>query len=175
MDPADLAARLDQLFDCELVHHGFTSYMRDYELVVFQSTDPRSGIAPRHLRFLFRCCPEASVRSELAPDVWSTSMDDRLLDQHHVTLQSSGYAWGVQAQELYPGAVVVADSDRARWWSEQVGVPFHEIEVSANAHHLRLVFAGLEVTEIADGWTPFTVGRPGIAEEYAAGSKIPEA
>jgi hypothetical protein len=175
MDSAELAAQLDELFDCELVHHGFTSYMRDYELIVYQSADPRSGVAPRHLRFLFRCCPEASVTSMLTPETWACSLDDRLLDQHHVTMQSSGYVWGVHAQALYPAAAVVDHSDRARWWTEQVGVPFHEVEVPANAHHIRIVFTKLEVSEVAVGWTPFTVGQPGIAEDYAAGSKIAEA
>src|SRR6202012_619163 len=151
MDPADLAGQLDQLYDSELVHHGFTEYMRDYELIVFQSTDPLSGIAPRHLRFLFRCCPEASVRSALAPAVWSRSMDDQLLDQHHVTMQSSGYVWGVQGQELYPGAAVAENSERAQWWSEQVGVPFHEVEILANAHQIRLIFTELQVEEVAAG------------------------
>jgi hypothetical protein len=172
---ADLVAQLDELSDSELVHHGFTTYMRDYELVVFRSTDPRSGIAPRHLRFLFRCCPEASVRSGLAPALWSRSMDDQLLEQHHVTVQSSGYVWGVQCQELYPGAAIAENSERARWWSEQVGVPFHEVEVLANAHQIRIIFTGLQVEEVSAGWTPFEIGKTGIAEEYAAASKIPPA
>jgi hypothetical protein len=170
---AGLAARLDELFDNDLVYHGFTCYMRDYELIVFQSADPRSGIAPRHLRFLFRICPEVSVRSVVRPEVWSRSMDDALLSQRHVTRQSEGYIWGVQCQELYPGATVMGDSERARSWAGQVGVEFHEVEISANAHQISLVFADLQVEEVAVGYTPFAVGKTGIPEAYAADSKIP--
>lgn len=172
MTPADLAT-LDELFDSDLVYHGFTRYMRDYELIVFQSTDPRSGIAPRHLRFLFRICPEASVRSHLGPDVWARSMEDGLLSQHQVTMESEGYIWGVQCQVLYPGASIVDDSERARWWAGQVGVEFHEIQISANAHQISLVFADLQVEEVAIGYTPFAVGETGIPEAYAARSKMP--
>lgn len=174
MTPADLADRLDELFDNELVYHGFTCYMRDYELIVYRSTDPRSGIAPRHLRFLFRICPEVSVRSEVQPEVWSQSIDDALLSQHHVTMQSEGYIWGVQCQELYPGATVLGDSERAHWWAGQVGVEFYEVEISANAHRISIVFADLQVEELAVGYTPFAVGKTGIPEAYAGGSKVPE-
>lgn len=172
MNYADLAAQLDELFDSWLVHHGFTSYMRDYELIVFQSPDPRSGSTPRYLRFLFRHCPEASTRSAVPPAVWSGSMDDGLLQQQHVTMQSAGYVWGVRCQELYPGATIAENSERARWWSKQVGVTFHEVEVSANAHQIRLIFADLQVEEVTAGYTPFTVGESGIEEYATAASDI---
>lgn len=40
---------LDDVFDQALVYHGFTDYMRDYELVVYCTADPRTGIRPRAL------------------------------------------------------------------------------------------------------------------------------
>ena len=46
------------LNDKELLFHGFTPYMRDYEMVVYEPVDPgpKYGLVPRHLRFLFRYC-----------------------------------------------------------------------------------------------------------------------
>jgi hypothetical protein len=44
VDGADLADQLEKLLDQGLVYHGFTAYMRDYELVASQSPDPRAVI-----------------------------------------------------------------------------------------------------------------------------------
>jgi hypothetical protein len=54
MDLSALRVHLDEVFDNELLFHGFTNYMRDYELITYQSVDPHSGLSPRHLRLLFR-------------------------------------------------------------------------------------------------------------------------
>lgn len=109
---SNLQGLLDEFFDCQLVYHGYTSYMRDYERVVYQSVDPnpKYGLVPRHLRFLFRICPEVAIRSRLKPDIWATSLSDDLLNTHSVTRESVGYVWGVAGQILYPGASIVEPS-----------------------------------------------------------------
>jgi hypothetical protein len=155
MTPADLAARLAELPGNELAYHGFTRYMRDYELIVLPPADPYSGRHDAYIRFIFRICPEVSVRSRVGPEVWSRSIDDALVSQQHVTGQPEGYIWGGRCQVPYPGATVVGDSERARWWAGQVGVEFHEVEISASAHQISLVFADLQVEAAADGYTPF--------------------
>ncbi len=173
MDAADLRSRLDLMFDNELMHHGFTSYMRDYELVVYQSVDPRSGLEPRHLRFLFRLCTEAAVRSAVPPHVWARSLDDHLLRTHTVTMETQGYVWGVRCQILYPGATVVEKSDIARAWEGDLGVPMHEVRIEGNSHTIHLVFSDLSVEALPPGWSPYQVEDDGVAERYARGSKIP--
>jgi len=155
MTPAELAARLAELPGNELAYHGFTGDMRDYELIVMPPADPNSGRRDAYVRFIFRICPEVSIRSRVAPEVWSRSIDDALVSQHHVTRQSEGHDWGVRCQVPYPGAAVVGDSERARWWAGQVGVEFHEVEISAKAHQIILVFANLQVEAAPDGYTPF--------------------
>ena len=170
MDSADLKSVLGELFDNELMFHGFTPYMRDYEMVVYQSVDPnpKYGLVPRHLRFLFRYCTEATARSRVRPDVWSRSLDDELLRVRHVTCESSGYTWGVEAQEIYPGATVVEASERAAYWSDELGIDFHEVVIEANAQVITLVFAEVTFTEVGAGYTPYTVETAGHA-----GSKVP--
>jgi hypothetical protein len=169
----DLEALLGEMFDCELMFHGFTNYMRDYELVVYQSVDPRSGKTPRHFRFVFRLCTEIDVRSSVAPNVWARSTDDLLLDTNAVTMESTGYVWGVRCQNLYPGAAIVEVSDRARMWEKHLAVPFHEVQIQGNAHLISLVFADLSVEEVSTGYAPYIVDRQGIAEGYADRSKFP--
>ena len=168
-----LKERLDQLFDNELVFHGCTNYMRDYELVVYQSVDPRSGLHPQHLRFLFRFCTEVAIRSSLTPDAWAESTDDALLVTHQVTRESRGFVWGVQCQVLYPGAKIIPISQRAQAWEEAVGIPFHEVRIEGNAHIIEIVFSELSVEEVHAGYSPYRVEEDGVAEAYARGSKKP--
>ncbi|MFE9559895.1 hypothetical protein ACFYM0_02120 [Streptomyces sp. NPDC006487] len=52
MDTAVLEQMLDETFDQAVVHHGYTDYMRDYEVIVHMTAAPRTGIAPSHLRYL---------------------------------------------------------------------------------------------------------------------------
>jgi hypothetical protein len=170
---AALQAALDELFDRQLLFHGFTPFMRDYELVIYESVDPRSGLSPRHRRFRFQFCTEATVRSRIHPGVWSDSLSNDLVQQEHVTRDLAGYAWGVRGQELYPGATIVAESERAMYWCEQVGIPFSEVLIEANAHEIRLVFSTLSVDDVEPGYAPFAVASDGVAERYAAGSKQP--
>lgn len=175
VNDAELVDGLKEMFDNELVHHGFTNYLRDYEMVVFQSVDPnpRYGLVPRHVRLLFRYCTEADVRSSVPPGLWSQSLDDSLLDAHTVTRDSDGYVWGVQCQVLYPGARVIEKSKRARNWERRVGIPFHEVLIEGNAQTISLVFSDLTIEEVGDGYTPYKVGGTGIPERYASDTKIP--
>jgi hypothetical protein len=175
VENADLDTVLAQLFDRELIFHGFTPYMRDYEMVVYESVDPnpKYGLVPRHLRFLYRNCTEAVVRSRVRPDVWSRSLSDDLLITRHVSAESTGYVWGVEAQEIYPGATVVQQSERAAYWTDRVGIVFHEARIEANAQTIALVFAEVSVEEVAENYTPFSITAAGHADAYASDSRRP--
>ncbi|MEU9031836.1 hypothetical protein AB0D46_30780 [Streptomyces sp. NPDC048383] len=63
MDTVVLEQMLDQTFDHAVVHHGYTNYMRDYEVIIYATAAPRTGITPSHLRYLFRYCVEARCES----------------------------------------------------------------------------------------------------------------
>jgi hypothetical protein len=54
MDAAVLEQMLYENFDHAVVHHGYTSYMRDYEVIVYVTADPRTDVEPACLRYLFR-------------------------------------------------------------------------------------------------------------------------
>jgi arginase len=156
MNATEIQQALDDIFDQALLFHGYRDYMRDYELIVYGVADPRTRIRPNHLRYLFKYCVEADVRSTVRADVWRRSLDDRLT--HMSGRKFPGYVWGVKWQGLYPGGRVIEKSDRARVWSESIGIPFHEIVIKSNAHVITLVASDLEVTEVDPGHTPFVVG-----------------
>ncbi|WP_406364663.1 hypothetical protein [Streptomyces sp. NBC_00645] len=42
MATAVLEQMLDETFDHAVVHHGYTNYMRDYEVIVYATADPRT-------------------------------------------------------------------------------------------------------------------------------------
>ncbi|MGC4879214.1 HalD/BesD family halogenase [Micromonospora sp. DT43] len=156
MEIAQLSQALDDIFDGAVVHHGYTDYIRDYEVIVYVTADPRSGIPPVHLRYLFKYCVSAEVRTVVGPDIWRRSLDDRLTDRE-VGPDLDGFVWAVRWQSLYPGAEVVADSERGRSWADRIGIPFHEVRFEMNAHVLTLIFSDLQVTEVGEGYTPFIV------------------
>ncbi|MFJ2632192.1 hypothetical protein ACIO6U_09585 [Streptomyces sp. NPDC087422] len=155
MDPVLLEQLLDDAFDTAVVHHGYTSYMRDYEVIVYATAAPSSGIEPTHLRYLFRYCVEARCETTVRPDIWRISLDERLID-HEKGVDLDGYVWGVKWHALYPGATVLSESETARRWKQSIGIDFHEVRIETNAHRLTLVFSDLQVSELPVGYAPFT-------------------
>lgn len=160
VDEAELERLLGDTFDQAVVYHGFTDYMRDYEVVFYCTADPVTGIAPAHLRYLFKYCVSAQVETAISSSVWRQSLDERLID-YEAGVDLPGYVWGVKRQDMYPGATVVDDSQQARRWGSEVGIPFHEVLIEANGHKVRLVFSDLSVTEVEDGYTPHRLGPGG--------------
>ncbi|NBE56070.1 YxiG-like protein [Streptomyces boluensis] len=154
MDTAALRQLLDDSFDHAVVHHGYTAYMRDYEIVVHATADPRTGIEPAYLRYLFRHCVEARCVSTVAPRTWAVSLDDRLTD-HESAADLDGYVWGVKCHVLYPGAKLLPGSEATRRWSRDLGIDFHEVCVETNAHRITLIFSELRVSEVPVGYVPF--------------------
>jgi hypothetical protein len=159
MDRNAIQAALDDVFDQALVFHGFTDYMRDYELITYSVADPKTGIAPSFDRYLFKHCVEATITSTLTPQTWAVSLDERLVDRE--TGDLDGYVWGVKWQALYPGGSVLAESEKADQWERAVGIPFHEAVIEGNGHKIVLIFSDLVVSRgLQAGYSPFTVQVP---------------
>jgi hypothetical protein len=163
MDRSEIQTAFDEIFDQALVFHGFADYLRDYELYVHVTADPRTGIHPKHLRYRFKHCVRASATTALSPQIWRDSLDERLIDYDH-GVGLDGYVWGVKFQVLYPGLSLVEDSADARQWSADLGLPFHEATIETNGHNVTLVFADLAVDVVEPGHVPFAVpdGGPGF-------------
>ncbi|WP_055480811.1 hypothetical protein [Sphaerimonospora mesophila] len=147
MDPAKLQQALDEVFDQALLHHGFVDYMRDYQLVIHAASDPRTGIAPATLRYLFRYCVRADCTTIMPAGIWRESLDDRLIT-YETGIDLAGFVWGVKWQLLYPGATLIADSPTARDWAAAIGIDFHEVRIQTNVHDLTLVFSDLQIEEL---------------------------
>ncbi|GAA3551094.1 hypothetical protein [Kribbella ginsengisoli] len=156
MDAHQITAAFDDIYDHALVFHGYTDYMRDYDVLIYTTADPQSGIAPEYLRYRFKHCVRASVTTSVSPDVWTRSLDDRLLDFDQ-GCELDGLVWGVRWHPLYPGAKLLPTTPETATWSAQLGQPVHEATIETNIHAITLVFADLSVDRVDPGYAPFTV------------------
>jgi hypothetical protein len=159
VDIIGIEAAFKDAFDQALVFHGFTDYMRDYEMVLQLSADPSTGIPTEYFRYVFVNCVLANVSTALNPQIWARSMDERLID-YETGVDLEGYVWGVKWQMLYPGFELIADSELARAWSRDLGIPFFEARIETNGHNLSLVFSDLRIEPAPAGYRPFVVGNP---------------
>jgi hypothetical protein len=159
MDAPEIQAAFDDVFDQAVLFHGFADYMRDYDVFILATADPRTGVAPRQLRYRFVHCVRAVVTSALSPQTWKRSLDERLAD-YEQGRDLDGYVWGVRWQGLYPGIRLVADSAEAQRWSRELGLPFREAAIETNGHNISLVFSDLIVQTVDPGYAPFVVPDP---------------
>ncbi len=102
MNRREIQATFDEVFDQAVLYHGFTDYMRDYEMAVYATADPRTGVQPQHLRLLFKHCVRATAATALTPEIWSSSLDEQLVEYPDAVVRV-GHVWGVRWQLLYPG------------------------------------------------------------------------
>ena len=148
--------------------------MRDYEIITYSVAAPSTGIPPTYDRYLFRYAVEVTTTTTVTGVAWRQSLDDRLID-YEQGKNLNGYVWGVKWHLLYPGGKVVADSNRARVWTEALGIEFHEVRVETNAHRIDIVFSDLEVTKVDLGYAPFTAGDQPGGERVLAATQRDEA
>lgn len=160
MDSAAITALLDEVFDQGIVYHGFTDYMRDYEVVYYCTADPRTGVRPEHRRYRFKYCVSAEITTALSPETWQASLDDRLTS-YAEGVDLPGYVWGVKWQVNYPGAALVEKSKTAARWSKDLGIPFHEVMIETNGHNIRLVFSEIVADTVGEVYTPVVLGPGG--------------
>jgi hypothetical protein len=160
VNTSEIQAAFDDVFDQAIVFHGFADYLRDYDVFVCATADPRIGRAAQHLRYRFKYCVRAVATSALSPEIWKRSLDSRLVD-YDQGRDLDGYVWGVRWQALYPGMKLVRDSADAQQWSHDLGLAFHEASIETNGHNLSLVFADLIVDTVSTGHAPFVVSDTG--------------
>jgi hypothetical protein len=153
---SEIPAAFDDVLDQAIIFHGFADYMRDYEVFIYATADPRTGMRPEHLRYRFKHCVRVTVKSALSPGIWKRSLDERLVDFEQGR-DLDGYVWGVKWQALYPGMKLVLDSADAQRWSNELGLPFYEAAIETNGHNISLVFSDLTVQTVDLGYAPFVV------------------
>ena len=149
---ADELLREYDLYDAEIIRHGFRPTMRDYVLGVWRA----DGLAhPGMFEYVFRGCMEARYTVTLPPG--AISLDDRLLSREASAVPDApdGFMWCVRsACSAEEGVTLTANSDRARSWTERLGLPMQEIVIGTNVYQLALVFHELQVQQVQAGSEP---------------------
>ena len=136
------------LFDVAVLHHGFVSHLRDYELLT--ETDWIGDAAGRY-RYLFTHCVVANSETRVRDEVWTKSWDD-VFTHYERWLQAEepdGFVWGTNWALAYPGWEYHADSEQARSWSERLGRKMHEVSIETNTYALRLIFHSVRIEKVS--------------------------
>jgi hypothetical protein len=152
----------DRFLDSAVVSHGFTDYLRDYDIVIDVPAalppdvpigDTTGSYIEGRYRYRFTHCPEAHVASAVEDGVWRRSWDEVFTD--YVAWEDAGhpdgFVWGVKYADAYPGLSYVADGPLAARWTERLARAMHEVAVETNTFTLRLVCHDLHVEQLAIG------------------------
>lgn len=127
------------LYDAEIVAHGFLLYLRDYQLLVERIDHPPIGL----FDYTFHGCMEVRYTVTLPPG--AVSMDPRLIEVG-ATDVPAGFAWSVGSVcSTEEGVAVSESSDRAMHWAKRLGRPMFEIDIGTNVFALALVFHDLTI------------------------------
>jgi hypothetical protein len=133
----------EDFFDAAVLRHGFTDYMRDYEIIVGARNGPPNTDVHK---YQFIGCVEAYYQTKISPEVFSQSLFDDFVysgPDYPDEEDPEGFIWGVRFSEAYPGLTYVENGERAAYWSSMLGRKMHEITLDTNVFHLRLVFADI--------------------------------
>jgi hypothetical protein len=125
------------LHECDfaVLNHGFADHGRDYHLVIQDCLGGRPGTH----RLTFRHVIIADYRTALNPKSWSESWDNIFLDWDKAK-DLSGYIWGTNWSNAYPGLTLLPDDSDAVHWSEQCGHFMHAVRLETDRFSLRLVY-----------------------------------
>jgi len=144
----------DRFFDSAIVHHGFSSYLRDYDFIVevpaLRPDGAGSWIEGRY-RYRFTHCVEASSHTALSAETWKASWTDEFTDYNEWERVGNpeGFVWGTEWANAYPGVKRIQPSEVSETWAQQLGQPMHEILIETNAYAVRLVCHAVRVDQLA--------------------------
>jgi hypothetical protein len=115
VDATQIQTAFDDVFDQAIVFHGFADYVRDYDVIVYATADPGTGIAPEHSRYRFKNCVRATATSAVTAQIWRKSLDERLVD----------YDQGVETGSREP-ATGGSERNHPGRWGGRITVPRQE-------------------------------------------------
>ena len=144
------------LFDNAVISHGFTPYLRDYDVVFNVASQVPGGTASYvsgQWRYRFTHCVAAEITTNVADKIWRDSWTDEFTDfeRWKQAGEPEGFLWGVCWSNAYPGLSYIENSQAAKRWAERLGRPMHEVTIETNSQILRLIFHDVEIREIARG------------------------
>jgi hypothetical protein len=133
----------EDFFDAAVLRHGFTDYMRDYEIIIgARNGPPNTDIH----KYQFVGCVEVEYHTKVVPHIFLQSLSDEFVyagPDYPDKKEPSGFIWGVRYSTAYPGLKYLDDGERAQYWSHLMDRKMHEVILETEAFYLRLVFADM--------------------------------
>lgn len=120
--------------DAAILRHGFTDYMRDYEIIV----DARNGLPNTDLhKYQFIGCVEVHYQTRVSPLIFTESLPDEFGDSgpdYPEKEDPDGFIWDVRY--LTAHWVYLEESDRSKYWSKVMKREMHQITIETEAFQL---------------------------------------
>lgn len=126
-----------------IIQHGFTDYMRDYEVIVVVRYGPPFDDVHR---YQFVGCVEANTRSAVAPAVFGQSIGDGFVyagPNYPDNRAPDGFVWGLRFSTSHWGMIPVEESALATSWSKSTMLRMNEVRIDTEAFHIQLVCSEL--------------------------------
>ncbi|MBF6612677.1 MAG: hypothetical protein IVW55_06060 [Chloroflexi bacterium] len=136
------------LFDVAILSHGFSPYMRDYDIVA-EVGGTGQGVGTYLYRFTH--CTEAHYATRVSDNAWRASWNDTYINYESWMQagQPEGFVWGTQWSMAYPGLAYIEDSELASHWSSRLQASMHEVSIETEAFSINLVFHDVFVTKLS--------------------------
>ncbi|MHB8627343.1 MAG: YxiG-like protein [Aggregatilineales bacterium] len=141
-------------FDCPIIAHNFTPYLRDYDIIINVPAAVLGIIEPYFAAsylYRFTHCVFAQVTMAASDSILRESWSDIYTD-YEAWKQSGmpkGFVWGVNYSDAYPGMKFKKDSPLAKEWTERLWHPMHELFIETNGHNITLIFHDVLIRQLA--------------------------
>jgi hypothetical protein len=136
-----------------IVRHGYTDYMRDYEII----SANYDGIYQRGYNLhQFVGCVSASVTTQVPADIYKRSLPDEFVragPRHPNEIEPEGFIWGVRFSTSLCGIEVMDDEEVGRW-RNLLKLPLHKALVRTEVFDLELIFSELRFAVLPKNYSP---------------------
>lgn len=133
-------------YDFAVLHHGFLSHGRDYELVVQTYGRGTDRIVLTHVVV-------ANYETAVRPEAWAQSWDDVFLDYERAK-DLGGYVWGTNWSLAYPGLSFPEDDPDVNKWSKVMGRQMHGASLKTDRLQLKFIFADVKTERLSGNTDP---------------------
>lgn len=141
--------KLEDIYDVAVLRHGFTNYVRDYEIEI--EANWIGELAGRYV-LTFKHCYDLTYETLVNDDLIRESWDDIFTNYElwKKCNEPSGFVWGTNWSLAYPGFSSIKDSARAKKWSNRLKKTMIEVLLETNSFRINLIFESSTLRKISD-------------------------
>ena len=134
--------------DFAVFAHGLAPHGRDYVLIVQDCLGPNPGTH----EIAFSHCVHFDYETRVRDDVWVESWSDEFIDYPawEAAGGPSGYVWGTNWSNAYPGLTLVRNSELAAEWAERLGKEMFELTLETDRFFIGIVFHSVSSRKVSD-------------------------